>query len=369
MRRICCISNCASHYRESIYKRIDEEFDCAFAFSEKPVGGKDILSFDTGKLKRCRRLKNKIFIRAPFYWQEGVLHLLWEDCDDYIILGEPFCISTWLFLILSKFYPKKRVFFWTHGWYGREGFLKKVLKKIFFKLGAGIFLYGNYARELMIKEGFDSKRLFVIHNSLNYAVQLDLREKLSGSDVYRNHFKNENPNLIFLGRLTKVKSLDMILRALAILKSEGRIYNLTLVGDGSMKSDLQALSRELGLENQVWFYGACYDEKVNAELLYNADLCVSPGNVGLTAIHSLMFGCPVLTHDNFKMQMPEFESIVSGKTGDFFEYGNVDSLAQKIGQWFDNSKDRELIRKNCFEEIDNSWNPEYQIDVFKRALS
>ena len=136
-----------------------------------------------------------------------------------------------------------------------------------------------------------------------------------------------------------------------------------------MKSDLQALSRELGLENQVWFYGACYDEKVNAELLYNADLCVSPGNVGLTAIHSLMFGCPDLTHDNFKMQMPEFESIVSGKTGDFFEYGNVDSLAQKIGQWFDNSKDRELIRKNCFEEIDNSWNPEYQIDVFKRALS
>ena len=35
-----------------------------------------------------------------------------------------------------------------------------------FKMTDGTFLYGNYARELMIKEDFNKDKLFVIHNSL-----------------------------------------------------------------------------------------------------------------------------------------------------------------------------------------------------------
>ena len=78
----------------------------------------------------------------------------------------------------------------------------------------------------------------------------------------------------------------------------------------------------------------CFDEKINAELIYNADLCVAPGNIGLTAMHVLMFGCPAISHNNFKWQMPEFESIIPGHTGDFFEYDNVEDLARSISQWF-----------------------------------
>ena len=44
---------------------------------------------------------------------------------------------------------------------------------------------------------------------------------------------------------------------------------------------------------------------------------VSPGNVGLTAIHSLSYGTPVLTHNNFNNQMPEVESIQPGFNGYF----------------------------------------------------
>lgn len=71
------------------------------------------------------------------------------------------------------------------------------------------------------------------------------------------------------------------------------------------------------VDKNVWFYGSCYDEQTNAELIYNADMCVAPGNVGLTAIHAMTFGCPVITHSDFKWQMPEFEAIHPGKTGDF----------------------------------------------------
>ena len=141
------------------------------------------------------------------------------------------------------------------------------------------------------------------------------------------------------------------------------------VGDGVEKESLIAQANQLGLQEQVWFYGECYDEEENARLIHNADLCVAPGNVGLTSIHSLMFGTPVLTHNDFKWQMPEFEVIKEWKTGCFFERDNVSDLATKITQWFNiNGNDRETVRKACYEVIDTEWNPHYQMEVIKKIM-
>lgn len=119
----------------------------------------------------------------------------------------------------------------------------------------------------------------------------------------------------------------------------------------------------------MWFYGACYDEKPNAELIYNADLCVAPGNVGLTAMHTMVFGTPVISHNDFKWQMPEFEAIHPNETGDFFEYKNTESLASTISNWFSVHKsDRAEVRRFCYHEIDTQWNPNFQIKVIRKLF-
>ena len=96
------------------------------------------------------------------------------------------------------------------------------------------------------------------------------------------------------------------------------------------KEELLNLVKSLKLDRQVWFFGACYDESKIAELIFNANVCVSPGNVGLTAIHSLSYGTPVITHDSFSHQMPEFEAIIPNLTGNFFEEGNLQSMNEVI---------------------------------------
>mgnify|MGYP001777615942 CR=1 FL=1 len=367
--KLCNIYNSAAHYRRGIFLRMDEEFDCAWAFGRKPIGGKDIKSMEPREFRNFLGYLQNVRLFGNWYWQSGALKLLFRDFDTYIVLGEPFCVSTWLFCALAKLMPKKRVFFWTHGWYGRENFAKRVLKKIFFRLGNGVFLYGNYARELMIKEGFSPEKLWTLHNSLAYDEQRALRERLTPSPIFRTRFGNENKTLIFVGRLTPTKRLDMILDAAAILRSRGAAApNVVFVGDGAARASLEAKTRELNLEKNVCFYGACYDEAKLAELIFNADLCVSPGNIGLTAIHALSFGCPCITHDDFRNQMPEFEAIVPGKTGAFFERGNADSLASAIEKWFSENRSRDEIRRACFAEIDASWNPQFQINVLKKGL-
>ena len=366
--RICLIYNFAQHYRTSIFRLIDQEFDCSFVFGNEYL---NIKKMDYSLLNgEVTEVPTKELFGGLLY-RPGIQKLLRKDFDYFLMLGESRVLSTWFFCIRARlFYPRKKVFFWTHGWYGKESRSEKILKKLLFRLpNGGIFLYGNYARNLMIAEGFNPQKLYTIHNSLSYDEQVVIRSQVSNLPVYREHFNNEAPNLFFVGRLTTIKKLDMVLKAMALLKSRGKIFNMTFIGGGDIQDNLKSLADELGLQENVWFYGPCYDERVLGEMIYNADLCVSPGNIGLTAMHSLVFGTPAITHNDFSHQMPEFEAIREGVTGTFFQNGDVNSLAEGILRWFSyHEDDREEVRKACMREIDENWTPHYQMEVLKKHL-
>lgn len=368
MKKLCMIFDTPSLYREAIHQKIDEEYDCDWFFGDFNY---KVKTYNPQKYKTCKILHVVDIPYANLYATKGMVSLLFKKrYQNLFMVGEPRNVAVWTLAILKRlFFRRKRLYFWAHGWYGKESFFQGLVKKIVYKSADGIFTYGQYAKDLMVKHGFDENKIYVIHNSLDYDKQLKLRNSLSVSSIYKQHFGNDNPVLIFIGRLTEVKRLDMLVSALSLLNKTSKKYNLVFVGDGSMRESLEKQVENLKLRNNVWFYGACYDEKKNAELIYNADLCVAPGNVGLTAIHSMMFGTPVVSHDNFMYQMPEFEAIIPAKTGNFFKYEDEKSLCDTISKWFISYQcDRDQVRKNCFKEIDDSWNPNYQIEVINKNL-
>ena len=368
MKKLCCIFNIPSLYREAIYKEIDMHYDCEWYFEKENI---DIALFDITQLRNATLLEHKSLC-GRFYRMKGLLRAIWKkkDFDAYIMIGTPMCISLWgVCILLNLFRPKKKIYFWTHGWYGKESWIESIIKNLFLKLADELFLYGNHSKRLLHDKGYSEDIMHVIHNSLSYDVQLMLRNNAHSNDIYKSHFGNEYPILIFIGRLTAVKKLDILIDTLSLLKLKGRLYNLVLVGDGAEKENLIRMVNDLNLNSQVWFYGACYDENTNAELIYNADLCVSPGNIGLTAMHVMMFGCPAITHNDFAYQMPEFESIKPYETGNFFVKDSSSSLMEIIEHWFTiNGSRREDIRKACFDEIDHYWNPTYQMNIIKQVI-
>lgn len=364
--KLCIVYNFAAHYRGAVFEKIDQHYDCDWYFGQSNA---DIKKMDYARLKG-NVMEMHISRWNGLSFQKGVVGLLHKPYTTYLMLGDTRSVSTWLFLLLSKIYPKKKVYLWTHGWYGKESGMERFMKRIFFRLpSGGTFLYGNYAKELMIKDGFNPDKLFTIHNSLDYNHQVEVREQLLLTGIYKDHFGNDNPNLFFVGRLTPVKKLDMVLRTMAQLRAQGQEYNMTFIGDGTVRESLESLTRELGLEKNVWFYGACYDERLLGELIYNADLCVAPGNIGLTAMHTLVFGTPALTHNDFAHQMPEFEAIREGETGCYFENGSVESMAESISRWFAEKRGRrEDVRNACMREIDTGWTPEFQLRVLQKII-
>jgi glycosyltransferase involved in cell wall biosynthesis len=346
---------------------MDKELLIDFVFGDKYL---DVKKMDYSLLNNFKmEVENIKFIKKPYYYQKGVLPLVKEDYKVYLVLGEVICVSTWLLLISLKFFKNKKIYLWSHGWYGREGAVKKILKKIFFGLSDGVFLYGNYAKNLMLEQGFKNDKLHIIYNSLSYDNQIKLRRELKQTDIYLKRFNNQFKNLIFVGRLTEEKRLDLLLSAVHSLIKQKYNFNIIFIGEGESKESLLEMVKTKEMGDNVWFYGACYEEEELSKLIYNADLCISPGNVGLTAIHSMMFGTPVVTHDDFRFQGPEFESIIPNETGDFFKRDNVDSLTETIKKWFNQSKSRDLIRKACYSIIDEKFNPHYQLKVFKDVFS
>ena len=366
-KKLCLIYNTAPLYREAIFRAIDAEYNCDWYFGRTKS---DIKEMDITKLK-CVHYYKTSGNPNHWYWKWGVLSLLFErEYQVYFMLAETRSITDWIFFWLATtFFKRKKVYIWTHGWYGKESKLEAKMKLWLYKNVTGTFVYSNYARDLLIKEGIPSDKLFTIYNSLHYNQQKDLREAIKPSDIYSNHFGNNNPVVIFIGRLTRVKQLDMLVDAVSDLNKEGQPCNLVFVGDGTERKVLEQQISKLRIKEKVWFYGACYDEKINAELIYNADLCVAPGNVGLTAMHTMVFGTPVISHNEFKWQMPEFEAIRAGETGDFYKYQNEQSLVQTIKRWFAVKKGkRDEVRQDCYDEIDSRWNPNYQMEVIRKNL-
>ena len=104
-------------------------------------------------------------------------------------------------------------------------------------------------------------------------------------------------NLIYVGRLEKVKGVQNILNSLSELKNI--LYKFRIVGDGSYRRDLERLTNELGITNKVEFLGIRRDIP---ELLHKSDVFVHlpdwQEGFGITVIEAMASGliCIVNNH-------------------------------------------------------------------------
>lgn len=371
--RVDFITNQAPHYRAALWERLidDQSLDVRFLYGEGATNSIRPIELSEphwqGKQFRFETVEN-VYVRKVLVWQHGILrHVRSTDARVLVLLGQMYIVSMWLAAWLARCRGMS-VMFWGHGAYGSEGRLKRWLRNRFLRLADGVLVYGEHARRLLIEDGFPPERVRVVYNSLDHARQICIRDSLVEPDFFagKGWFTEPRaPTLLFIGRLTKQKQIHRLIDAVARLRDQDQFFNLLLVGEGPELGRLRELAIEL--EGQVHFYGACYEEDEIGLLIANADLCVSPGEVGLTAMHALGYGTPVCTHDNLTRQMPEAEAIVDGRTGSLFDYREMD-IAGAISRWFDAAPDRAKIRSLCYREIDEKWNTSNQASNIVKAI-
>ncbi|WP_441000662.1 glycosyltransferase [Fodinibius sp. SL11] len=375
MNIIYHFTNIPSHYRKVLWERLvaSDKFRVDFFFGDGPLGIK-LIDFSEKPLckfqDRFHFLKN-IWFKKSIIWQSRVLKKCINDkIDTAIFLGNAYCITNWLAAFICKI-RNIEVVFWGHGIYGNENSLKLFLRKTFLRLADKLLLYERRAKQLLVSEGFNSDKMYVVFNSLDYDTQKELREKFKGMDkneVFESLKNPDLPVLIFIGRLTTIKEVDVLIESVNNINKEEININLVIIGDGPERERLERLSSKGVEEKWIHFVGECYEEEKIAQYLSAADLCVSPGNVGLTGIHSLTYGTPVATHDDMANQMPEAEVIKDGYNGFLFKKGSVEDLKREIEYWFKRDLDEIQLYSQCIEVIDKYYNPDYQLTVFERMV-
>lgn len=368
--------NLAPHYRAPLWKVLlnNPEWNVHFFYGDH-ASLVETIDFEregfSSNSEQIHKVKNYWWKGTVLIWQKGIIHECLKSKFEFAVFpGEMSRLSTWVAAIICRLREVK-VVFWEHGLYGDEKGVTLMLKKAFFSLAHKHLLYERRAKKLMIEHGFAPDNLYVFFNSLDYDAHKVLRHKLLSLQKKNVFPFFTNPNLpvvIFIGRLTGVKKLDLLLQSVNQINDKQTNVNLLIVGDGIYRNSLEEQGRK-GIQNGwLYFAGACYDEEKNGRYLSFADLCVSPGNVGLTAIHALSFGTPVCTHDNMYNQMPEAGAIQAGYNGFFFRENDVNDLKIKIEDWL-NQMDRLQVRKNSYEIIDKYYNQHYQLSVFNRLIS
>lgn len=378
MREVYSFTNIASLYRSNLWGKLShsKNFKFHFYFGKIKSSGIKEIDFASGNLKsksdQFHSVRNYLLLNKYLFWQSGVISTcIQKKMFSAIFLGNFFVLSTWIAVLICKLRGIKTVF-WGHGMYGNETGLKRIVRLAFNKLPDNHLLYERRAKKLMVESGFNPEKLHVVFNSLDYEKMLGFRDnyKVNKLDLAIFFTNPELPYIIFTGRLTKVKKLLLLLEALNQLIMDGKNINLLMIGEGPEKEILLEYAIKQGITDYIHFYGPCYSEEKLSLLISQAEICVSPGNVGLTAVHSLSYGTPVCTHNNVHNQMPEMEAIEEGSTGIFFEENNEEALARAIEEWiFLNPRSRASIRDDCYKIIDSYYNPNYQLKVFENLLN
>ena len=132
---------------------------------------------------------------------------------------------------------------------------------------------------------------------------------------------------LFAGRLTRLKGLDIALKALSELKS----YNWTLdiLGDGTQRNELESLSVSLGLSDRVIFHGSQDKAQVMNFMCESSCLLfpsVSEG-MGLVVLEAVSLGLRVIASD--------LEALHELSGSGLVESGNVQAWKLAIKKFLD----------------------------------
>lgn len=370
-KRIAFFNPIFAHYRNALLRELRASETCEyFLFGDTRDRYGNIPVCDLSSDPRFRLVPYLRFLRV-FAWQKGsIAPALWGNFDAYILEGDAYYLSSWVAAVFAKL-RRRRVVFWSHGWAREDRGLKYFVRAAFYRLADGLLLYGDRAKSIGMQYGFAADRLYVMYNSLDFDYQRKCAAELRAVEIaaLRHELFGSAavPVVIASARLIEKKRFDLLIRALGIIKRHGRRVDLLLVGDGPARSALQTLARSEGVN--VVFTGACYDEPGLARYFACACVTVSPGEVGLTCMHSLGYGVPVITHSDPDRQGPEFEAIIPGVTGDLFKPGDIEDLAAKLERWTQSANVPESVRNACLTRIETRYHARFQARAIELALS
>lgn len=367
--RVAIIYHIFPHYRRPVLRELVKHGEHEFSFFSSLETVHGIRAFQGDDLITISPIYFKLR-GSTWVLRKYIPIVLSARFDAVIVHGHPNMPASWIIGILGRLTGKK-VLYWAHGWLRKERPLRATVRNLHYSLAHHVMTYGERAIELARASGFDASKITPIFNSLDWELAQAKFVKLEAAGTGKTKlnlgFRTDDFVVSCVARLTQLCRFDILIEAGNILGREGVPIRIALIGDGPERRNLEVLAETRGVE--VDFVGETYDEELISQYVYASDVTASPGKVGLSAMHSLMYGTPVVSHDNLDDQMPEVEAIVSGITGTLFTQDSAQALADTLRYWYQRRGDRERTRVACLDVIKVRYNPVVQARTINQVIS
>ncbi len=224
----------------------------------------------------------------------------------------------------------------------------------------GVTAVSEFLRTKTMSQYEITKEIKVIPNFINQDIykKIDnnetkcLKEKLSA---------NGEKILVHTSNFRPLKRVDDAIRAFKIINDKIP-SRLLLIGDGPERSKCEYLVKDLGLVDNVKFYG---EQESFTEILSVSDLFLMPSqseSFGLSALEAMACGVPVVSSN--AGGLPELN--LHGETGYIAEIGDVDKMADYALRLLEDRNMYKIFSENALDRATTLFSAEKIIPEYEK---
>lgn len=184
------------------------------------------------------------------------------------------------------------------------------------------------------------------------------------SDVFRElPHERRDVDLMYLGRLVKIKGVHILLQALCELKRSGMTPRLTIVGNGPEESALREMASSLNLTEQVSFAGVLRGAALVHEFNRHKILVapsISGEGLPIVALEGIACGCVVVGAERGLRE-------AIGPCGMTFPNGDVSALAECLRELLTDESRIHSFRERAAEHVAH-FSKENVADIYLQML-
>jgi glycosyltransferase involved in cell wall biosynthesis len=176
--------------------------------------------------------------------------------------------------------------------------------------------------------------------------------------------------LIFVGRLSREKGVDVLLNGFAKALLINTNLKLLIIGKGPEKNNLMKLANKLKIQNNINFLGKVPHEQL-AKYYINSSAIVIPSiwieNCPMVALEAIGYSKPIIASNAGGLK----DLVDDGSTGLLFNINDPTDLASKLNYFFSDTKLQNKLKNNQ-RKLSNNFTAENHykkiIEVYSKVI-
>lgn len=222
---------------------------------------------------------------------------------------------------------------WEHNYHNNnKKYINKIIKSVY---GLDYFVLVSKSLKEFYNDKTGNCKCIYIPNSIN--------------GIPKNKSLLNGQSIISVGRLEKEKGYNDLIDVFYLVHQVQPTWKLNIIGDGTLKEELQRKINKLGLTNYIFLQGFKDSKYIEKELLASSIYVMSSltESFGLVLIEASSFGLPCIA---FTSANGACEIIKDNWDGYLIENRDKEKMAKRIINLINNKERRIIMGDNAYKK-------------------